>query len=359
MPASRGGIRFRAMSKRFDAWLSRTASLVFLLIVLGGGLISILVGAFLQVRKAGLGWAIPGAVLAFGIVLVVGILVARLIQRRIDVIGEERYLREKRIRMADLSSPGRPVVVGRTFDRCRFMGPAFIAFAGPCTLQRPDFLVHDPADFESHLLGAPEGKQVSGVVAFSGCTFEDCSFDDISVVGPSAVLNAFRQALLTGGSGQVRLFESPENPAISRAGREDSPAARDDESRVATPDRVFTDASCEDLIKLASTPNLTNAQLDALLERYIGLWKRVEGVVVNSTRKGGPGLLLDSTDLDLKELGSDKSVSADFDGEHRQALGLVIGARVRVIGRIWWVSKWTLCLSASEIEAVLPSDPKP
>ncbi len=169
------------MPKRLREWLGTVADVVALVSVGVAAVVAAIVGAYLTLSKAGLDWSILAAV---GTLLIVAAGIKYLLSwlnSRFDPVGEESYLREKRIRVADLVTASDPVVKGRTFDRCRLFGPAVIAMTGAGIVDGGIF----DGDLDSTFISVPDGTRVIGVVVLDGCVLRNCRFHQVGIMGPA------------------------------------------------------------------------------------------------------------------------------------------------------------------------------
>jgi hypothetical protein len=167
------------MIKRLREWVGTLADAATLVSIGIGFVAAAVVGAYLSLSKAGLGWSIvasAGALLILGGGLRFG---WTWLEGRIDRVGEEAYLREKRIRITDLVTPDDPVVKARTLERCRLIGPAVIAFTGAGVLSGGRF----DGDVASTFIEVPDGSRVIGVIGFHDCVLRDCRFHNIAIIG--------------------------------------------------------------------------------------------------------------------------------------------------------------------------------
>jgi len=174
-----------------------TAADAATLLALGGGLVGgAVLGAWLVLRSVGLGWAIVATCGAF-LILTAGMRgLLSWLRNRTDEIGEESYLRQKRIRLTDLVlEPSKPIVTDRTFEECRFVGPALITFLDGTVVNGGNFEMGAWVDSESMLIEVPEGRYVVGVLAFKDCVLRNCTFHGVGIVGTALVLQKFRDAL--------------------------------------------------------------------------------------------------------------------------------------------------------------------
>lgn len=181
------------MQKRLREWIG-TAADVATLVALGiGAIVGAIIGAYLTLSKAGIGWAL----LAAGGVLLITAAALRFgwswANTRVDPIGEESYLHEKRIRVTDLVTPGEVMVRRRTFEKCRFVGPAVITFAGVTNIDSPHFY----GTKDSVFIEVPEGSNLQGVIGFEDCVLRDCHFERIAIIGASDLRRKFDQGFST------------------------------------------------------------------------------------------------------------------------------------------------------------------
>jgi hypothetical protein len=111
----------------------------------------------------------------------------------------------------------------------------------------------------------------------------------------------------------------------------------------------FTDASPQELVRLASTPDLTRAQIDRLLEPHLGKWLAIDGTVEDV---GGRPTF---ASLELKDVNGDARLMATAyfnkkDGAEAfgRAMALHKGAQVRVRGRIERIGRSGITLDPCE-----------
>jgi hypothetical protein len=88
----------------------------------------------------------------------------------------QTYFADQTIRIAELFPPGSAVVKGKTFERCRFIGPAVVAFLGGSHVISPGFDVGGLTP-DALLWEMTEDRWVLGGVAFSDCVLRGCSFE--------------------------------------------------------------------------------------------------------------------------------------------------------------------------------------
>ena len=179
---------------RIRSLLAFAADAVTLLAV-GVGLIGAAVGGYVALlHSVGLAWAILAAigaffVLAAGVRSLVGLLV-----RRTATIGEESYFAEKRIRLTDLVFPGDPVVRDKTFVRCRFIGPAVVCFLDGNVVQG-GFERDQRGGWDSILFEVAEGRVILGPIGFQRCTFRECRFNWVGIMGTPKDIQNLREAI--------------------------------------------------------------------------------------------------------------------------------------------------------------------
>jgi hypothetical protein len=98
------------------------------------------------------------------------------------------YLYQETIRMSDLApqAPGLPIVRGKTFERCVFLGPAVITFLNSIA-SGMGFFLDTPGQSREVLAEAfieiETPRMLYGVVLFQECIFRNCSFMSISIAG--------------------------------------------------------------------------------------------------------------------------------------------------------------------------------
>jgi hypothetical protein len=90
------------------------------------------------------------------------------------------------------------------------------------------------------------------------------------------------------------------------------------------PVKEFTDITISQIRQFEDTPNLTRAQLKAVLAPYIGKYMTVQGTVSNVDTGGITQLILASDGT---------HVQAYFDGEPVPVTSLVKGSTVKVVGQ--------------------------
>lgn len=100
------------------------------------------------------------------------------------------------VRPADLGTAN-PVVNAMRFDRCLVLGPVVISFEG-CTIESSTFA--GPADAVLWEVAEDRGMLI-GAVQFVDCTFVDCRFLNLGIVGTPAVIAEFREAIWAAGGG--------------------------------------------------------------------------------------------------------------------------------------------------------------
>jgi len=173
--------------QRIRSWAGTAADAVTLFAVGVAVLMAAVAGAWVELRQVGVGWAIVAAVGVFLIVVGGSRGLLNWWKNRTDPVGEEFYLRAKRIRLADMALPGHPLIEGRTFERCRFLGPAVVDFVD-CTLRGGDWQTDRVGGPDSMYIEVPEGKILVGTFRFQNCVFQDCHFQWIAWIGTPRTL---------------------------------------------------------------------------------------------------------------------------------------------------------------------------
>jgi hypothetical protein len=99
---------------------------------------------------------------------------------------------------AEHARAGSAVIEGKTFENCRFEGPAvLLSIAGNAF---DNCNMGEAGGDTRNLLLAPVGAQkVVGVVPFKGCAFRDCAFYMVGFTGSPDFLKHFDKAV--GGTG--------------------------------------------------------------------------------------------------------------------------------------------------------------
>src|SRR5438445_633826 len=172
------------MWKKLREWGGVAADAV-VLVPIGIGLVAAAItGAYLELRKASPVWTVVAAVGVLVLVAGTARLSIRWFRNRFVQIGEESYLREKRIRLTELVTVLNPMVEARTFERCRFIGPAVIAMTGHGTLTGAKFY----APLDSIFIEYGETHSVVGPILFKDCVIRDCWFEGVGIIGPPDLL---------------------------------------------------------------------------------------------------------------------------------------------------------------------------
>jgi hypothetical protein len=104
------------------------------------------------------------------------------------------YIGEKYFYLADLADAN-GVIIGRTFEDCWIYGPAVISVTGGPGLELTSFEHNSfmAPGAGSLLIDWDKPLIASGVIKVSGCKFKRCHFLDVSLMGPSDVLNQIRR----------------------------------------------------------------------------------------------------------------------------------------------------------------------
>ncbi len=79
------------------------------------------------------------------------------------------------IHVDDLRLPGRQLHKSKTFKRCKFVGPATLAFGGG-TVDKVSF--HECGD----AIVVPTDTEITGMIYLLGCTIVDCEFYRVTLV---------------------------------------------------------------------------------------------------------------------------------------------------------------------------------
>jgi hypothetical protein len=184
------------VQKRLREWIGTLADVATLAALGTGVVVAAVVGAYLTLERAGIGWAITAAIGAFLLVLAAIRFIWNWLNRRFDPIGEETYLRDRRIQINDLVTPADPVVRRRTFENCRIFGPGIVLFHG-CQVINPRF----DGTLDSTLIEVPDGTAVVGPILFDECVLRDCRFHGIGIIGVPDAIAAIRASAAnpTGG----------------------------------------------------------------------------------------------------------------------------------------------------------------
>ena len=147
-----------------------------------------IVGAVLTFKHAGIAWIVLAAVGAFFVLSSVVRFGLAALNARFDPVGEETYLRDKRIRIQDLPPPGELFVKGRILEHCRLIGPSVIALYGTAEMSRCTFKSNPAGAF----IEVPDGAHVDGVVVFEDCVLRDCVFERVAILGTATAIRAAR-----------------------------------------------------------------------------------------------------------------------------------------------------------------------
>jgi hypothetical protein len=173
---------------RLRGWASTAADVATLAAIGVGLVLGAVGGAWAQLQKVGVGWSIVAAV---GLFLVAAAGTRGLIRwwrNHTDPVGEEYYLREKRIRLTDLVIPGDAIVSGRTFDHCRLIGPAVLFIDGVGALDRCQW----KAPSLDALFIEITQPFIYGPIVFRDCTFRECRFEGVGLIGNHDQIEKYR-----------------------------------------------------------------------------------------------------------------------------------------------------------------------
>lgn len=102
------------------------------------------------------------------------------------------YFADQTIKIAEMFPPGNAVVKGKTFERCKFTGPAVIAFIGGSRVSSPAFDVGGLTP-DALFWQMTDERWVLGGVAFSDCTLRDCSFEACGIAATQEQIEQIRR----------------------------------------------------------------------------------------------------------------------------------------------------------------------
>ncbi|GAA0612563.1 hypothetical protein GCM10009422_04380 [Brevundimonas kwangchunensis] len=93
---------------------------------------------------------------------------------------------------AEHAQAGQPFIDGKTFERCRFEGPAVLLPLAGTTFDACN--MGEASGDIRNLLLAPVGEsKVVGVIPVRNCAFRDCAFYMVGFTGTTEFLKQFRQ----------------------------------------------------------------------------------------------------------------------------------------------------------------------
>jgi len=173
---------------RFFRWIGRVVDLVAFVGIVGTGLAVIaafVLGAELELRHASPIWI-------WGVVIGVLLVVAGSIRwlrirwrRRMDKVGGEKFLSNKKIRLSDLVGQD-SIVRDRTIEDCEISGPMVVMSTGEGV-----GLFHNckwNGESDAIFIRAAEPK-VGGVVGLENCIFRRCRFFNVAIMlSPTATV---------------------------------------------------------------------------------------------------------------------------------------------------------------------------
>lgn len=97
------------------------------------------------------------------------------------------------IRLADITDiRGEQIVSGRTFENCTIYGPSVVYMTG-CRIDVFAMRGDDPEDMLIEV--PPDRQRVHGVFWLKDCSFFNCRFENIGIIGPKPMLDELRAAV--------------------------------------------------------------------------------------------------------------------------------------------------------------------
>jgi hypothetical protein len=95
---------------------------------------------------------------------------------------------------AEHSQAGQSILDGKTFERCRFEGPAVLLALGGAIFDNCN-MGESGGDVRNLLLAPVGAEKVVGVIPMRNCVFRDCAFYMVGFTGPTNFLKQFNQVV--------------------------------------------------------------------------------------------------------------------------------------------------------------------